>query len=75
MEIAGAPAFLTASEVARAIRTGQLSATEIVEVQLGRIEKFNPALNAVVMLDPDNARCRARWLRPFHPQSWSVWKG
>ena len=60
MEKVSTPAFLTASEVARAIRTSQLSATEIVEVQLGRIEKFNPALNAIVTLDADNARCRAR---------------
>jgi amidase len=46
--------------VAGAIRIGQLSATEVVEAQLGRIEKFNPALNAIVTLDADNARCRAR---------------
>ena len=54
------PPLLTASEVARAIRTGQLSATEVVEMQLGRIEKLNPALNAIVTLDADNARRRAR---------------
>lgn len=60
MEETSTPALLTASEVARAIRTGQLSAAEVVEAQLGRIEKFNPALNAIVTLDADNARCRAR---------------
>ena len=60
MEEASTPALLTASEVAGAIRIGQLSATEVVEAQLGRIEKFNPALNAIVTLDTDNARCRAR---------------
>jgi len=60
MENGGVSALLTASEVARAIRTGHLSATEIVEAQLDRIEKFNPALNAIVTLDADNARCRAR---------------
>ncbi len=60
MENTGVSALLTASEGARAIRAGQLSATEIVEVQLGRIEKFNPALNAIVTLDADKARCHAR---------------
>ena len=60
MENLATPAFLTASELARAIRTGQLSATEIVEAQLARIQKFNPALNAVVTLDAGNARGRAR---------------
>ena len=60
MENVSTPALPTASEVARAIRTGQRSATELVEVQLSRIEKFNPALNAIVTLDGDNARCRAR---------------
>jgi amidase len=59
VEEASAPALFTASEVAHAIRTGQLSATEIIEAQLGRIEKSNPALNAIVTLDADNARCRA----------------
>ncbi len=60
MEEIGTPALFTASEVARAVRIGQLSATEVVEAQLGRIEKFNPALNAIVTLDAENARCRAR---------------
>ena len=60
VENVGVSALLTASEAARAIRTGQLSAIEIVEAQLGRIEKFNPALNAIVTLDADNARCHAR---------------
>lgn len=60
MEETGTPVLLTASEVARAIRIGRLSATEVVEAQLGRIEKFNRALNAIVTLDADNAGCRAR---------------
>lgn len=59
MDQTSTPALLTASEVARAIRTGQLSATEVVEAQVGRIEKFNPALNAIVTLDAGHARCRA----------------
>jgi len=37
--------------VAPAIRSGQPSAIEIVEAQLGGIDKFNPALNTIVTLD------------------------
>jgi amidase len=37
-----------------------MSAIEVVEAQLGRIENFNPALNAIVTLDAGNARSRAR---------------
>jgi amidase len=50
----------TASEVAHAIRAGRLSASDVVEMQLDRVAKFNPALNAVVTLDADSARRRAR---------------
>jgi amidase len=50
----------TASEVARAIRNGDVSARDVVERQLDRIAEFNLALNAVVTLDADGARRRAR---------------
>ena len=60
MDNVSTPALLTASEVARAIRAGQLSATDVIEGQLRRIERFYPALNAIVSLDGDNARRRAR---------------
>lgn len=60
MENARNPAFLTASDLARALRAGQRSALEVVESQLDRIEKLNPALNAIVTLDAANARSRAR---------------
>ena len=60
MERSGAPAWLTASEAASAIRAGQLSSSEILESQLERIERLNPALNAIVTLNVENARSRAR---------------
>jgi hypothetical protein len=50
----------TASAVAHAIRNGDLSARDVVERQLDRIARYNPALNAVVTLDADGARRRAR---------------
>ena len=60
MEAAQHPGLHTASQVAHALRTGQLTATEVVEAQLARIDKLNPALNAIVTLDAENARSRAR---------------
>jgi amidase len=52
--------FLSASEVALAVREGRLSALDVVERQLDRIERHNAALNAIVTLDADGARRRAR---------------
>ena len=51
---------MSASELARAIRAGQVSAVDAVSEQLARIERFNGALNAVVTLDAEAARRRAR---------------
>ena len=52
--------LLTAVEVAAAIRGGELSASDVLETQLARIARHNPALNAIVTLDADQARRRAR---------------
>jgi len=38
------------------LRDGHLSAAELLEAQLERIERSNPALNAIVTLDADGAR-------------------
>jgi amidase len=51
--------MLSASEAAHAIRTRELSASDVVEIALDRISRFNRALNAVVTLDSDGARHRA----------------
>jgi len=53
-------AFATATQLAAAIRAGQVSAVEVVNTHLARIAQFNPALNAVVTLDAAGAQARAR---------------
>jgi amidase len=41
-------AFATAAEIAAAIRSRAISATELVEITLRRIDDHNPSLNAIV---------------------------
>ena len=53
-------AFLSASEIAEKIKSRQVTSLEVVNVYLDRIEKFNPALNAIVTLDKDMALQRAK---------------
>lgn len=50
----------SASELARRLRRGELSSVELLQHFLGRIERLNPALNAVVVLDAERALQRAR---------------
>ena len=52
--------FSTAREIASAIRRRQVSASEVLEMVLARIAKYNPALNAICTLDDAGARARAR---------------
>ena len=49
----------TASGLARAIRSKQLSAVEVVDAHLQRIAEVNPRLNAVVALAAERARAEA----------------
>jgi amidase len=49
----------SASELARAIRSKQLSSKAVVEAHLARIAEVNPKLNAVVQLIADSARKEA----------------
>lgn len=51
---------LTASELARAIRSGDLRSEDVVAAHLSRIERLNPKLNAFVDLDLDRALTDAR---------------
>src|SRR5436305_3526771 len=46
----------TVAQLAGAVRSGQLSARELVEHSLERIEATNGQLNAFVVIDPDGAR-------------------
>src|SRR5687768_4419601 len=52
--------FDTATELAAAIRLRRVSATEVLEMYLERIAKYDPALNAICTLDESGARARAR---------------
>ena len=54
------PCVSTASELARRIADGSLTAVEAVEAHIARIERVNPALNAVVVKRYDDARAEAR---------------
>ena len=46
----------SATELANAIRAKDVSSRELLELYLERIDKMNPAINAVVTLDADRAR-------------------
>ena len=50
---------LSATELARTIRSRQASSREVVQAHLDRIAEWNPKLNAVVHLDADGALERA----------------
>jgi amidase len=43
--------FRSASELAGMVRSGEVSARELAESSLRRIEQLNPALNAFVEVD------------------------
>ena len=48
-----------ATELAALVRAGEVSARELLEAHLSRIERVNPQLNAIVTLDADGARAAA----------------
>jgi amidase len=50
---------LSAREQARLVRERELSARELVQAHLDRIDAVNPALNAIVTLDPDGGLAAA----------------
>ncbi|MFN3334835.1 MAG: amidase, partial [Caldilinea sp.] len=68
--------FLSATHLARLIRLRQVSVEEVVTTHLARIDAVNPALNAVVQSNPEQALARARaadkaaargeWWGPLH---------
>ena len=55
-----APAFKTARELARMIRDRELSSVELTGYFIDRIERYDDALNAVVVRDFDRAMTSAR---------------
>ena len=51
--------FRSAREMAVLVRTGQVSAVELVRAHLDRIDAVNPAVNAIVTLVPERALAEA----------------
>jgi amidase len=51
--------FRPATELAALVRHREISARELVEAHLVRIERVNPSVNAIVTLDADGARAAA----------------
>jgi len=54
------PGFESAIELARRIRDKEISSLELADYFIGRIERFDSALNAVVVRDFERARAAAR---------------
>ena len=52
--------FLTATEIARHVRAKELSAAEVMEAHLTRIDRLNKEVNAIVTLLPERAMDGAR---------------
>jgi Asp-tRNA(Asn)/Glu-tRNA(Gln) amidotransferase A subunit family amidase len=52
--------FQSAVQMAEQIRAREISAMDLVDAHLARIEKLNPVLNAYVHVDADGARYAAR---------------
>jgi amidase len=56
--------FRPAGELAGMVRAGDLSARELVEISLARIEELNPQLNAFVQIDGERALAVADEIGP-----------
>jgi amidase len=52
--------YMSASQIAAAVRSKKLSPSEVLEFFIERIEKRNPTLNAIVFKGYDDARQSAR---------------
>jgi amidase len=59
---------LTAADQAAAVRSGAISARELVEASLAAIERRNPDLNAFVALCPERALADADTVHPGDPR-------
>ena len=74
--------YRTAIELAKMLADGQISSSELLDENLARVRKVNPAVNAVVALDEerarkaaraaDEARARGAALGPLHGLSMTV---
>ncbi len=52
--------YQTATAMARSIRERRVGCVELLDLHLERVRRYNPALNAIIVLDADRARIRAR---------------
>jgi amidase len=52
--------FESAVAIAERVRSGQLSALDVVDAHIQRMQAVNPALNAIVTIDLDRVRSEAR---------------
>ena len=48
------PIFSSVSQWAEAIRNRRISASEVLRIHLTQIDKFNPTLNAINLIDAEN---------------------
>src|SRR3977135_1036441 len=55
-----APRFRSAKELAADIRRKKIGCLELLDLYLSRVDKYNPALNAIIATDVEGARKRAR---------------
>ena len=53
-------ALLPAVQQLRLLRNKEISSAELVEEYIGRIERINPSLNAIVDFDPSRVRAQAK---------------
>ena len=52
-------AFKSAVELAQLIKRRDIGCVELLEHYLDRVQRYNPSLNAIVVLDAARARVRA----------------
>jgi amidase len=52
--------FRTAKQLAAAVKSRKIGCLELLDLYLKRVEKYNPALNAIIATDIPGARKRAR---------------
>lgn len=51
-----------ATELAARVRSGALRVADIAEAMIGRVERINPSINAIIHFDPDQVRADAAGL-------------
>ncbi len=75
-------AFMTVAELGELVRTRQVTATELTQLYLARLKKYNPVLECVVTLTEDRALAQAavadreirsgRYRGPLHGIPWGA---